>query len=192
MKGKREAAKDRIPPGQIVTSKFPVLHYGSVPRFDQASWDFRIFGLSAKSVTLSYAEFMALPKVTVTSDVHCVTHWSKLDNLWEGVAFAEVLNLVSPQPRAKHVMIHAERGFTTNLALTDLIGDDVLFAFRHNGNDLTPEHGWPLRLVVPHLYFWKSAKWARGIEFMEADRPGFWESNGYHMHGDPWKEERYG
>lgn len=182
----------RVPPGQAVTEKWPVLHYGQVPSFDAKRWDFRIFGLVEAPATLTYEQFMALPKTTLHCDIHCVTRWSKLDNVFEGVPFREVLKLVRPRLEAKFVLVHAEHGYTTNLPLADLDRDDVLFAYRHNGENLTPEHGWPLRLVVPHLYFWKSAKWVRGLEFLPSDRPGFWEQYGYHMRGDPWKEERYG
>ncbi|HEV8635804.1 MAG TPA: sulfite oxidase-like oxidoreductase [Chloroflexota bacterium] len=181
----------RVPPGQTLTQKWPVLHYGSVPRVDLSRWRFRIFGLVEEPKELAWDEFMALPKASITRDVHCVTTWSRLDNTFTGVPFREVLGLVEPLPEAKYVMVHAEYGFTTNLPLADLDRDDVLFATHHDGQELTPEHGWPMRLVVPHLYFWKSAKWVRGIEFMAQDRPGFWERNGYHMRGDPWQEERY-
>ena len=134
---------------------------------------------------------MALPRVTVLSDIHCVTGWSKLNNLWEGVSSGVIKDLVKILPPARFLMVHGARGFTTNLPLEDFFQPDVLFALRHNHNPLSPAHGYPVRLVVPHLYFWKSAKWAVGIEFLAEDRPGFWELNGYHMHGDPWKEERY-
>lgn len=183
---------ERVPPGQAVTEKWPVLHYGSVPRFDPSRWRFRIFGLVDQPVEWTFDEFKALPRVTTTSDIHCVTAWSKFDNVWEGVAFKEVLRRISPKPDAKYVMVHAEHGYTTNVPLADLDLDSVLFADKHNGEPLTPEHGFPLRLVVPHLYFWKSAKWVRGLEFMASDKPGFWENYGYHLRGDPWREERYG
>ncbi len=182
----------RVPPGQTVTEKWPVLHYGSVPRVDLKHWRFRVFGRVENPFELTWDEFMALPQTTIKSDVHCVTAWSKLDNEWTGVHVREILNRVRRQPGADWVMVHAENGYTTNIPLADLDRDDVLFAHSHNGQPLTPEHGAPLRLVVPHLYFWKSAKWVRGLEFMDADRPGFWENYGYHMRGDPWKEERYG
>jgi DMSO/TMAO reductase YedYZ molybdopterin-dependent catalytic subunit len=181
----------RTPPGQTLTEKWPVLHYGSVPRVDLARWRFKIFGLVEEPVELTWQQFEALPRTSITRDIHCVTTWSRLDNTFEGVPFREVLNLVKPLPEARYAMVHAEYGFTTNLPLADLDRDDVLFADKHDGKPLTPDHGWPLRLVVPHLYFWKSAKWVRGIEFMTEDRAGFWERNGYHMRGDPWKEERY-
>jgi DMSO/TMAO reductase YedYZ molybdopterin-dependent catalytic subunit len=189
--GSEPGHAERTPPGQTLTDKFPVLHYGTVPRIPLARWRFRIFGLVERPVEFTYDQMMALPRASLTCDIHCVTTWSRLDNTFEGVRVRDLLASVSPRPTASHVMVHAEFGFTTNLALTDFDRDDVLLATRHNGQDLTPEHGWPLRLVVPRLYFWKSAKWVRGIEFMAGDRAGFWESNGYHMRGDPWNEERY-
>lgn len=191
---KEKSLKDRdqrLPPGQYDTDKWPVLHYGEVPTPDLARWDFRIFGLVEEPVRFTYEELMRLPRVSVRSDIHCVTRWSRLDNLWEGVAVKEVLKHVRVLPEARYVMVHAENHYTTNLPLEDLLRDESILAFRHDGKDLTPEHGWPLRLVVPHLYFWKSAKWVRGMEFLAEDRPGFWEQYGYHMRGDPWKEERY-
>jgi DMSO/TMAO reductase YedYZ molybdopterin-dependent catalytic subunit len=181
----------RLPPGQYVTEKWPVLHYGSVPRFDPAHWDFRIFGLVERPVTLSYEEFRALPTTVVTCDIHCVTAWSRLGVTFEGVAAKTVLGLATIRPDARFVMVHAEQGYETNLPLEYLLADDALFAWRADGQELSPEHGWPLRLVVPRLYFWKSAKWVRGLELLATDRAGFWERNGYHMRGDPWHEERY-
>ncbi|MCJ7426335.1 MAG: sulfite oxidase-like oxidoreductase [Dehalococcoidales bacterium] len=184
--------EDRVPPGQKLTEKWPALHYGSVPKIDISKWEFAIFGLVEKERRLSYREFAALPQVKVFSDIHCVTGWSKLDNLWEGVASEQIRELVRILPEAKFVMVHSVGGFTTNLSLNDFFQPDVLFALKHNGEPLTREHGYPLRLVVPRLYFWKSAKWVTGVEFMAEDKRGFWESEGYHNHGDPWKEERYG
>lgn len=181
----------RVPPGQRVTEKWPVLHYGSIPSFDPDRWDFRIFGEVEEPVRLTYQEFMALPKTTVTCDIHCVTRWSKLGVTFEGVAAKTVLGLVRIKPTARFAMVHAEQGYETNLPLPYLLEDDAVFAYRADGKDLTPEHGWPLRLVVPRLYFWKSAKWVRGLELMAHDRPGFWERNGYRIRGDPWREERY-
>ncbi len=186
-----KADKPRIPPGQVVTSKFPVLHVGPIPPFDPQRWGFRVFGLVEEEVVLSYQEFMSLPKVETVSDFHCVTRWSRLDNAWEGVSFQEVMKRIRPRPEARYVMVHSDGGYSTNLPLQALLGGDVLFAYGHDGQDLTPEHGWPLRLVVPQRYAWKSAKWVRGLEFMEEDRPGYWEQRGYHNDGDPWKEERY-
>ena len=181
----------RVPPGQTLTVKWPVLHYGSVPRIDLSSWDFRISGLVDEPVTLSWSQFQELPRATRANDIHCVTRWSKLDNTWEGVAVADILALARPLPAASHVLVHAEQGFTANLTLADFDRDENLFALKHDGVDLEPDHGWPLRLVVPHLYFWKSVKWVRGIEFLDHEEPGFWEQNGYHIRGDPWTEERY-
>ncbi len=180
----------RIPPGQMVTVRFPVLHVGPVPPFDPQTWDFRAFGL-VEEVTLSYQEFMSLPKVKVVANFHCVTRWSRLDNEWEGVGFRELMRRIRPQPQPRYVMVHCDGGYTTNLPWEALLDEDVLLAYRHDGRDLTPEHGWPLRLVVPKRYAWKSAKWVRALEFMEEDRPGYWEERGYHNRGDPWKEERY-
>ena len=182
---------NRVPPGQSLTEKFPVLHYGGVPKVDVSKWTFRIWGLVEKERKLSYEEFIALPEVKVFSDVHCVTGWSKLDNTWEGVSTQVINGLVKILPEAKFVIVHGAGGFTTNLTLDDFFESDVLFAVKHNGGPLTPEHGYPLRLVVPRLYFWKSAKWVEGVEFTAKDKRGFWESRGYHNHGDPWKEERY-
>ncbi len=181
----------RIPPHQVQTRKWPVLHAGPEPTFDPATWDFTVFPRPyvEPPKRWNYAEFMALPKVKVFADMHCVTRWSRLDNLWEGIATRELLNHVRISPEAKFVMIHCEYGFTTNLPIEDFFAEDALFAYRNNGQDLDIDHGWPLRLVVPRLYAWKSAKWVRAVEFMEKDRPGFWESwenGGYHMRGDPW------
>ena len=184
--------KDRVPPGQKLTEKWPALHYGSVPKIDIARWEFSIFGLVEAERKLGYREFTALPQVQVFSDIHCVTGWSKLDNLWEGVASEQIRGLVRILPGAKFAMVHSAGGFSTNLSLNDFFQPDVLFALKHNSAPLTKEHGYPLRLVVPRLYFWKSAKWVSGVEFMAEDKLGFWESSGYHNHGDPWKEERYG
>ena len=184
------APDPRVPPGQRVTTKWPVLHAGTVPDVDLATWDFRVFGLVEEPARWTWEEFMALPKSHIVRDIHCVTRWSRLEMDFEGVPFREVMKHVSPRTEAKFVMVHAEQGFTTNLPLEDLLADDVIFAHRAYGEDLTPEHGWPLRMVVPHLYFWKSAKWVRGLEFRLEDSPGFWEENGYHMRGDPWLEER--
>ena len=158
---------------------------------DVDSWRFRIFGLVDHERTLSFSQFLGLPQVKVLSDIHCVTSWSKLDNVWEGISTSSIKDLVRISPAAKFAIIHASAGFTTNLPLDDFFQDDVLFALKHGGKALAPEHGYPVRLVVPRLYFWKSAKWAEGVEFTAEDRPGFWESNGYNNHGDPWKEERY-
>ncbi len=184
--------KERIPPGQKVTEKWPTLHYGAVPDVVLSQWVFTISGLVARERRLDYQELMSLPRVGVLADIHCVTGWSRLDNLWEGVATSQIGQLAPILPEAKFVIVYSAGGFTTNLSLSDFFQPDVLFAFKHNGEPLTREHGYPLRLVVPRLYFWKSAKWVTGVEFVAEDRPGFWESHGYHNHGDPWREERYG
>jgi DMSO/TMAO reductase YedYZ molybdopterin-dependent catalytic subunit len=181
----------RLPPGQVLTKKWPVLHYGSVPRVDLATWDFQVSGLVDRPLRLTWSEFQALPRSTVQCDIHCVTRWSRLNNAFEGVAFQEIYNRVAPSPKARFVLVRAEGRFTTNVPLEDLLHPNVLLADKHDGVPLPVEHGWPLRLVVPHLYFWKSAKWVRGFEFLGADQAGFWEQYGYHMRGDPWKEERY-
>jgi DMSO/TMAO reductase YedYZ molybdopterin-dependent catalytic subunit len=183
---------DRLPPGQYLTEKWPVLHYGSVPRVDLANWDFQIGGLVEQPVRLTYQELMALPRKTVQADVHCVTRWSMLDSTWEGIAVGEVMKLVRLKPGATHVLVRAEQGFSANLSLNDFLRDENMLVDKRNGETITPEHGWPLRMFVPHLYFWKSAKWVREFEFISGDRPGFWEQYGYHMRGDPWREERYG
>jgi DMSO/TMAO reductase YedYZ molybdopterin-dependent catalytic subunit len=167
------------------------LHYGSVPRFDPQRWDFRVYGMVETPVTWSWNEFNALPRVTRHSDFHCVTRWSRFDNDWDGIAFREVLGRVKLKAGAGYVLVHAEQGFTANVPLADLDREEVLFATHHDGQPLTADHGYPLRLIVPHLYAWKSVKWVRGIEFLDRDAPGFWEQNGYHMYGDPWRQQRF-
>ncbi len=186
-----EGLADRIPPGQARTSKWPVLTYGLTPRFDPRTWTFRCFGLVEEEVTWTWEEFLELPRTEVRCDIHCVTRWSRLDNRFEGVHIREIMKRVRLKPEAAYVMIHADPDYTTNLPVADLVDDDVLLALKHDGDDLTPDHGGPLRLVVPKLYFWKSAKWLRAFEFLDVNPPGFWELNGYHMHADPWQEERY-
>ena len=181
----------RLPPGQVLTDKWPVLHHGSVPKVDLATWSFRVFGLVERETRWTWEQFLALPRVEVRTDIHCVTRWSRFDNLWQGVAVTEVLRRAGVKPEARHAIAHAEHGFTANLPLAELLRDDVLLALKHDGVDLTPDHGWPLRLVAPSRYFWKSAKWIRGLELTATDRPGFWEQNGYHNDADPWKEERF-
>jgi DMSO/TMAO reductase YedYZ molybdopterin-dependent catalytic subunit len=186
-----EDPKGRIPPGQYRTEKFPVLTKGPTPNFDLDRWQFRLFGNVAEETKLSFDDFMALPLVTVKTDFHCVTRWSMLDCTWEGIHIRDIIGKVDIISSTRFVMIHAYGQYTTNLPLADLIDDDVLFAHSWNGEPLTKDHGGPLRLVVPKLYAWKSAKWVNGLEFMEYDQPGFWEQAGYHDRGDPWQEERF-
>ena len=186
-----KSKSDRVPPGQRLTEKFPVLHYGSIPKFDRESWDLRVFGLVEDPITMSYDQLLELPATRIVADIHCVTGWSKLDTIWEGVLFRDLMKMVEVKPNAMFVMVHCEQGFTTNVPLGVLMDDDVLLAYRYNDLPLPPEHGHPLRLVVPKKYFWKSAKWVRGLEMMAQDRLGFWEVRGYHNDADPWKEERY-
>jgi len=181
----------RIPPGQYFTDKFPVLTHGPTPKINLDTWQFRVYGEVADEVSWSYDEFMALPQIEITADFHCVTRWSQLDNVWGGVAITEITKHIDIHKNAQYVMVHAYGGYTTNLPFVDLIDDDVLFAHSHNGKPLSAEHGGPLRLVVPKLYAWKSAKWVNTLEFMTYDESGFWEGYGYHNHGDPWKEERF-
>ena len=181
----------RLPPGQSLTLKWPVLHYGGVPVFDPATWDFKISGEVEEPLRLTCEEFRALPQTEVVSDFHCVTRWSRLDNHWRGVLFTDVLKLVKPKPGAQFALMLAEEGYTANVPLADLQQPDVLFAFEHDGAPLPAEHGGPLRLVVPHLYGWKSVKWVRGFLLLDQERLGFWERNGYHAYGDPWREQRY-
>ena len=182
---------DRIPPGQQETDNWPVLHYGAIPQVDITKWAFTISGLVETEQKLNFEQFTSLPQEKVFSDIHCVTGWSKLNNYWEGVTAQVVHDLSTVLPEAKFVLIHAEKGFTTNLSLDNFLQPDVLFALKHNRETLTAGHGYPVRLVVPRLYFWKSAKWVTGVEFLAEDRRGFWESHGYHNRGDPWLEERY-
>jgi DMSO/TMAO reductase YedYZ molybdopterin-dependent catalytic subunit len=182
---------ERVPPGQYLTEKWPVLHYGTVPRFEPKTWDFRVFGKVENEVKMNWEEFQKLDQTLVQADMHCVTTWSRLDQKWEGIPFSEIIELAKPTSDAHFVIAHSEYGFTANIPIDFCLRDDCLIALRANGEPLTPEHGSPIRLVVPRLYAWKSAKWLRGIEFSEYDKPGFWERNGYNNRGDPWKEERY-
>jgi DMSO/TMAO reductase YedYZ molybdopterin-dependent catalytic subunit len=186
-----EEIERRVPPGQYLTDKFPILSYGPAPRFNPEKWDFRVLGLVEGPLRFSYEEFRALPHSRQVSDFHCVTTWSRLDNVWEGVKVRDLMKLVKLKPEAHFVLVHCDAGYTANLPLEAFLDDDVMLAHRHDGRDLTPDHGWPLRLVVPKLYAWKSAKWVRAIEFRDMDQRGFWEVRGYHNQADPWKEERY-
>ena len=180
-----------VPPGQYVTEKFPVLTFGPTPKIDLPTWRFRLFGLVSEELTLDWDQFLALPRVTIHSEFHCVTQWSKLHNTWEGVLFTELTRLIAPSPEARYVMAHCYGGYPPNVGLDVLRDDDVLLAYRHDDEPLSPDHGGPLRLVVPKRYGWKSAKWVNGLEFIAEDAPGFWEARGYHMAGDPRKEERF-
>ena len=182
---------DRVPPGQYVTDRFPVLHAGVTPTIDLATWDFSIEGLVLDPVKRSIAQIKAMPTSELTYDIHCVTKWTKLDTTWTGVRVVDLLEEVEVNPAATHVVVFAEHGFTANLPIDDFMADTSMLAWLFDAEELELEHGWPLRLVVPHLYFWKSVKWVRGIRFVAKDEPGFWERNGYHMYGDPWKEQRY-
>jgi DMSO/TMAO reductase YedYZ molybdopterin-dependent catalytic subunit len=181
----------RVPPGQHLTRGWPVLHSESIPRFDPSRWRFRVTGLVDDATELTWEEFRALPMAAITSDFHCVTGWSKLDNEWQGVRFAEIADRVGPRPEATHCVVSAPSGYTANLPLRTLLDDDVLFAWSHNGEALEPKHGGPMRLVVPKRYGWKSVKWANGLRFLDRDQRGFWEERGYHNGADPWAEERY-
>jgi DMSO/TMAO reductase YedYZ molybdopterin-dependent catalytic subunit len=185
---------DRVPPGQSRTRKWPVLDASGPPQLDLAKWRFRISGLVSDPIEWTWKEFAALPRIKVFADFHCVTRWSRLGNLWEGVSTLDLLARAGGVlPRAAFVLAHAyDYGWSANLPLNDFLADDALVAILHDGEPITPDHGGPARLIVPHLYAWKSAKWLSEIEVLDADRAGFWERNGYHMHGDPWKEERYG
>ena len=186
-------AERRLPPGQSLTLKFPVLHYGPTPQYhDLSQWDLRVFGLVEEEKRFSYADILAMPKTQITTDIHCVTRWSKFDMAWEGVLFRDFLKYVNVKPAARYVVAHCEYNFTANLPLQAMLDDDVLLAYHYDGRPLEAEHGYPLRTLVPKRYFWKSAKWLRGLEFRADDSPGFWEQAGYHNEADPWQEQRFG
>lgn len=200
---KRMIEEGRLPPGQAVTNKFPVLHYGPVPHFNPDTWSFRVYGAVESPLELSWEQFRALPSTRMTLDLHCVTAWSKFDTQWEGLAVRTLIEagLVRPLPNARFVIQHAEYGYTTNLPLEIVLSDNFLLAYRYEGQPLTPDHGHPLRGVVGAVpgradlktpYLWKGAKWLRALEFSAEDRPGFWERAGYHNEADVWREERYG
>jgi DMSO/TMAO reductase YedYZ molybdopterin-dependent catalytic subunit len=192
MDDRSRTGPERVPPGQYVTQKWPVLTYGETPKIAAGDWSMRVFGLVAAELRLDWAAFQALPRFEVTADFHCVTRFSTLDNRWAGVATRELLRRVEVDAEAAHVVVHCHGGYTTNLPLEDFLSERALLADRHGGRPLAVEHGGPLRLVVPHLYAWKSCKWIRGLIFMDEDRPGYWERHGYHMRGDPFREERFG
>lgn len=192
----------RLPPGQALTQKFPVLHYGPVPDFDPHNWDFRVYGEIEMETRWTWDEFQGLPRTRIAMDIHCVTRWSKFDTLWEGVSVRTLIErgIIKPLPTAKFIVQHAEFGYTTNLPLEVVLQDTFLLATHYDGQPLTLDHGFPVRGVVGHIpgrdelqtpYFWKGAKWLRGLEFKSQDKPGFWEQAGYHNNGDVWKEERF-
>lgn len=198
----RVKKEGRLPPGQALTQKFPVLHYGPVPVFNAATWKFRVWGEVEEDITWSWAEFQELPRTQLKMDIHCVTRWSKFDTLWEGVSVKVLVEqgLIKPKPSAQFVIQHAEYGYTTNLPLEVVLQDTFLMATHFDGQPLTPDHGYPLRAVIGHIpgrdelitpYFWKGAKWLTGLEFKQHDQPGFWERAGYHNEGDAWQEERF-
>jgi DMSO/TMAO reductase YedYZ molybdopterin-dependent catalytic subunit len=195
--GRRGATEDvdqaRVPPGQTVAhgDRWPLLHFGPVPKTDIQKWDFRVFGEVEKELRLDYGELRSLPAKELTADIHCVTGWSRLGDTWTGVAIQTILERVKPTADAHYVVAHCEYGYTTSVPLEILDDEDVMLCYGWNGKDLTPDHGWPLRLLVPKKYFWKSAKWLRGLEFLPKNRLGFWEQRGYHDDADPWRETRY-
>ncbi len=184
--------EERLPPGQHLVRDWPVLDLGTQPDVSTKRWSLRVFGAVEEQVTLDWAGFLALPQSDFTTDMHCVTTWSRYDNAWRGVATRDLMALVHPKPEAKFVILHSHDGYTTNLPLEDFAAEDALFATHWEGQTLARVHGGPVRLVVPHLYLWKSAKWVQRVEFSPVDRAGYWEVRGYHMRGEPWAEERYG
>ncbi|HLO12266.1 MAG TPA: sulfite oxidase-like oxidoreductase [Pseudoneobacillus sp.] len=182
---------DRLPPGQVLTERFPILHEGEIPTYDMKTWKLRVFGNVDKEINVSYEDILNMPQTTVVCDIHCVTRWSRFDNSFTGVKFSDFLKAIGVEPKSNYVMVHADQNYTANLALSDLTRDDVILAHSFEGKPLSDRHGWPLRLIVPHLYFWKSVKWIQGFEFIAENTPGFWEQNGFHINGDPFKEERF-
>jgi len=181
----------RVPPGQRLVKTWPILHFGGVPRFDEAAWDFSVTGLVEHPFTVSYQELKALGPRTLRADMHCVTGWTTLDNEWEGIPLRVLAERAVPKPEAKWVITHCDEGYTSDLSIEAMLDEDVLVAWGHGGEPLVPDHGFPLRLVVPKRYAWKSAKWLRSLEFSDRNVRGFWEERGYHVHADPWREERY-
>ena len=188
---KRETPTRLLPPGQYLETGFPVLSAGPTPRVDLTLWDFRIENSGRQLASWNWQELMDLPQTEITVDLHCVTKWSKLDTLWKGVTIETLFEAADINPEDEYVMAYCDGGYTTNLPVEDLLDGKAMIAHEYDGAPLPPEHGGPARLLVPHLYLWKSAKWVRGLRFMEQDAPGFWEAYGYHMYGDPWKEQRY-
>jgi DMSO/TMAO reductase YedYZ molybdopterin-dependent catalytic subunit len=191
--GKRRepGSANRVPPGQYIVRDFPVLSAGPTPRTPLEQWSFKIDGLVKEPVSWTWQEFLSLPSQSFLVDIHCVTKWTKLDTRWQGVSLDTLFEHIDLDPKGMFLTAYSDGGYTTNLPITDVINGQAFVAYNYDGGPLAPEHGGPARLVVPHLYFWKSAKWVRGLRIMESDRSGFWESLGYNNHGDPWKEERY-
>ena len=185
------ALGQRLPPGQVLTERFPILHEGTVPEYELATWSLRLFGKVGRVVELSFADLQRLPQRELQCDIHCVTRWSKFDTQWSGVHLQDLLGEFGIQPASRFVMAHADHDYQTNLLLDDLLHPDSLLATHYAGQPLTARHGWPLRLVVAGRYFWKSAKWLRGLEFVDEEQPGFWERNGFHLHADPFAEQRF-
>ncbi|MCU1344365.1 MAG: oxidoreductase [Acidimicrobiia bacterium] len=181
----------RLPPGQYLTERFPVLHVGDVPQYAPGQWQLKIMGLVERPFTIDEAELRSLPSVTLTTDIHCVTKWSKFDTRWTGVRVRDLCERAGVLPTATSVLAGAEFGYSANMPLADVMGDNALVAYAFDDQDIEPVHGGPVRLLIPHLYFWKSPKWLRQLEFLSADTPGFWERNGYHNYGDPFLEQRY-
>ena len=181
----------RLPPGQYLTERFPVLHVGDVPTYEPGQWDLKIFGLVDKPFTFNLDELKSMPAVTLLTDIHCVTKWSKFDTTWKGVRVRDLCERAGMQTGAAYIMGHAEHGYTANLPLADVLLDESLVVYEYEGEEIEPIHGGPVRLLVPHLYFWKSPKWLRGLELRATDAPGFWEQNGYNMYGDPFLEQRF-
>ncbi len=181
----------RLPPGQYATERFPVLHVGSVPHYRPGDWSLQIVGLVDRPMTLTWDDLLARPATTLTFDIHCVTKWSMFDTTWTGVRVADLFAEAGVRPEATHVMQHADYQYTTNTPLADITVDNALVAYEYNGQPIEPDHGGPVRIVIPHLYFWKSSKWVRGLELLAGDRPGLWEQNGYHMYADPFLEQRF-
>lgn len=181
----------RVPPGQTVTDRFPILHEGDVPEYDLATWSIKIFGEVERELSFSFDELISMPQTDITCDIHCVTRWSKLDTHWTGIKFSDLFAKLGVKPEAKYVMVHGDNDYTTNIPLEDLLRDNILLAHAYEGEPLTAKHGGPMRLIVPHLYFWKSCKWITGFEFMKEDAPGFWEQNGFHNYAEPFAEQRF-
>lgn len=187
---KKDPDNPKVPPGQSVTERFPVLTYGPTPRVNKEELELRVFGLVEETI-FNWQDLMDMPQTHISKDFHCVTHWSKLDVAWTGILTNDLMKYLRPKAEASHVMFHAYGGYTTNLKMEDFLAEACMLAHKLEGKDIPVEHGGPLRSLIPHLYAWKSAKWLSGIEFMAADKPGFWERNGYHIRGDPFAEERY-